>query len=694
MTPTPHLTHFRRALLSGLVLLLALLAAQACGTEESGPTTQGLFQLQAGADADLYIVPFPNQLRVTAQGTLDLARLAKGQPALIQRYLDELAKNTLGGFALNAGAYFRFDAPIDPACLPASAADTVKPGAQVRWLNIDKASPDYGKAIPVEVRFSETEGLYIGGNNLSVLPIAGMTLRPATTYAVLLTDGICDLQGGPVQPAADFTLMLKDETPEADPHRRAHATFAPLRAFLKEQGLTGLIAAAVFKTGRPTAIAEEARRAVLALAAPTGDKLEATGDLASAYEIHGTYSAPNFQSGTAPYMDPKDGGDIKTDSTGKPQIARTESMRFALSIPKGTMPASGWPVVLYAHGTGGSYRSFVEDGTADRLAEVKDSSGKVLANLAVVSIDQVLHGPRGGSSASPESTFFNVLNPAASVHNVVQAGIDNFSLLRMITGLTATSIPWKKGYIRTGSLTFSPALKFDASKVYFLGHSQGGLTGPVALAFESGFKGAVLSGAGGGAIQSLLEKTEPSSLKSVMELAVKEKVDRFHPLLNLIQQLLEPADPLNYARLLQREPPQGQTPRHLLLTEGIVDHYTPNVTTEALALAVNVPLVGTVYRPVPALDQFGVKAVTGPVAGNISTSSGSVTGGLCQFKARTASPAKTCKSDADCEDGDYCSSGQCLEDGHFVIFRVNDAIQVYTRFLGTLARDGLPVIQP
>ena len=44
------------------------------------------------------------------------------------------------------------------------------------------------------------------------------------------------------------------------------------------------------------------------------------------------------------------------------------------------MPASGWPVVLYAHGTGGNYLSFVSGGVAERLAR---------AGLASVGVDQV-----------------------------------------------------------------------------------------------------------------------------------------------------------------------------------------------------------------------------------------------------------------------------------------------------------------
>ena len=123
-----------------------------------------------------------------------------------------------------------------------------------------------------------------------------------------------------------------------------------------------------------------------------------------------------------------------------PKPARLEELRFAVSIPKGTMPEGGWPVVLYAHGTGGNYRTFVDEKLAEEVSEIKDDQGQVLTRLAMISIDQNLHGPRG--TESPDSVFFNPQNPAASVHNVVQGGIDAYSLLRMVRELKMSRVVW------------------------------------------------------------------------------------------------------------------------------------------------------------------------------------------------------------------------------------------------------------
>ena len=677
------------------LLLSAALILAACEPDEEEllSTVSGLYQIGGARDSEYYALPFPNELRRTSTGSVDMGNMADNLNPLLKIYFDEMAKNPTGGFALNGAIYFRFDGLIETACLPASATDSLKAGASVSLVNIDKASIDYGKRIPVEMKFSTEKGLFIGANSLAVLPVPGFVLRPDTMYAALITDSLCDEIGAPIMAASDFRQLLSGTAPTESRLTAAHTTYAPLRAYLQDKGLTGVISAAMFRTGKPTDIARLARDVVLGLPAPTADKMEVAYDGINYYEIHGTYQAPNFQSGTVPFLNVKDGGGIKVDAAGKPIVAFTETMRFSLSVPKnGKMPSSGWPVVLYAHGTGGSYRTFITNYTAERLADIKDSSGHDLAQIAVVGIDQNMHGPRGNNT-SPEITFFNFQNPAASVHNVVQAGVDNYSLVRLIKGLTASSLEWGSKGTGKGTLTFSPALKFDPKKIFFMGHSQGGLTGPVPLAFESEIKAAVLSAAGGGAIYSLLEKSAPTPVITLLEAALGESADRFHPMLSLIQWLLEPADPANYAPLMIKEPPKGKAPVHLLLTEGLVDNYTPNLTTEALAVAAGVPQVGTVLKKVESLKLAGLDAAASPVSGNITSQGQSATGGLVQFTSVPFKSGKSCTKTSDCSGG-YChSTGKCHNDGHFVVFHVAEAKRMVSHFFGTMARDGTPTIK-
>lgn len=683
------------------VLILSLGAG--CDIESIEVAT-ALFEVATGPTQDLYALPFPNDLRLRSDGTIDLARLGVWKKKdLIQLYLAQVAKGGgMGGFALNAAAYFRFNTALELLTLPKDSQASMQDNSSVIWVNIDPASPGYGQRVPVRVKFTRDRRCangdpsmeYIGDNHLAVLPVYGFPLAPSTRYAVLLTEALADENGDPIMPDADFSPLLLDQAPSQPSLLAAHVIYAPLRAYLKKQGLTGIISAAVFTTGAPAAISQRAREVVYLSAAPTAADLVVARDAGEYFELNGTYKAPNFQAGTPPYASPTEGGEILLDNKGYPKVARIETLRFALSIPRAVMPAAGWPLVIYAHGTGGSYRTFMENDVAKKLANVKDSKGQTIANMAVVGIDQNIHGTRVPPYTSPDIWFFNFQNPAAAVHNVVQAGIDDYALLRMVKGLTAKSVPWGKGSGKSGSLTWDPGIKFDPTKIYFMGHSQGGLTGPVFLAFEPEVKGAVLSGAGAGAVLSLLGKTKPISIPAMVEAAIGDKpIDEFHPVLNLIQQMLEPAETANYGRMLIRYPAQNVGPKHIYLSQGFVDHYTPIDTTDALAAAIGLPLVAPVQRKIAALELSGIQSTVTPVMANLLAGSTKVTGGVLQYKSSPSTPAKVCSSDTDCKAGDYCAEGgACHDDGHFVIYNDARAVRQYTQFLATMARDGVPTI--
>ena len=84
--------------------------------------------------------------------------------------------------------------------------------------------------------------------------------------------------------------------------------------------------------------------------------------------LRGHYG-PNlvFQRGESPYS-AQGSGDFETGPDGTPRQQRTEPIRFALTLPLTPMPEGGYPIAIYAHGTGGDYQSFIRDRTAEALA--------------------------------------------------------------------------------------------------------------------------------------------------------------------------------------------------------------------------------------------------------------------------------------------------------------------------------------
>ena len=580
-----------------------LIVLAACGSSSS-PATTALFD---PAGDDFYALPFPNDLRRHADGSLDLSGLPAKTP-IVEKY--RAAAETLDGFGLNETIFARFSGPLDPASLP-DPTGSMQPDASVYLVDLAT-----GRRVPVIVHFHADAHGTMGANSVSARPYPGFSLAEGATYALAITNRVRDAAGAPVEAAATFVPGDK------------------LTAWLAANP-DDVVSAAVFTTQHATQIVPALRKGVLAAPAPvaTGVQIVKTTGFTL---VTGTYQAPNFQSGEVPYSN--GGGDIVVGSDGAAVVQRMEPIRFAMTTPLTPMPATGWPIVLYQHGTGGDWESFIDDGTAGRL---------VGQGLAVISMDQVLHGPRN-PGGDPSVDFFNVGNPLAIRDNILQGTADAFAQLRAAQGFA----------IPDGADT----IKIDPDKVYFFGHSQGSETGPGFVAFEPTLKGAVMSGCSGLVYLAVIYKTMPSNIAGAVEALIRdEPYDEDNPTLAFLQMWMEHSDPANYARLMVREPVAGVAPRNIFQSEGFTDTYAPNPGIEAFATAIGGDLVKTVdEQDVPGIDLRGRAVVAPPITGNVDA----VTAVLAQYKQKAGS------------------------DGHFVVFDIAAAQQQSSQFLGTLARTG------
>jgi dienelactone hydrolase len=630
------------------ILLLALGAA---GCDPAGSAT-ALFQVpRDGVPQEFYALPFPSDVRRDDAGH----PMMDGYPRpveIIGRYVDAVA--SLDGFGTNGAIFTRFSAPIDEATLPTPEASVDDPTSSVYLVDVDPDSPTRGQRWPLRFRFQTYAGWTIGDNWLSALPYPGFPLADGTTYALVITDRVRAAGGGVVEPDVDWLRVrntsLSAGVPEAA-IARAQERYRPLWEYLDEPGgdeRADVVSAAVFTTQRATAIMGRLRARIWGLPAPVArDVVEIGGEGPDFIMFEGAYDAPNFQTGTVPYRSVSDGGDIVDDTDGLPKVQGTEPIRFSFTIPRGPMPASGWPVVLYAHGTGGDYRSYLADRTAARLAQ---------QGLAVISIDQVLHGPRN-PGGDPELDFFNFQNPYAARNNPIQGAVDDFSLLRLVLEF--------RYQVAKGSQVPYPQVRFDPARISFFGHSQGGLTGPPFLAYEPRVQGAVLSGAGGSLYYALLHKTEPVDVAGLVAgIVLDNPLDEFNPVLALLQTWIERSDTVNYGPLLTRQPVLGADgqrlrPKAIYQSMGLVDHFTPVPNIETLAVAIGGNLVGPELEPIEGLALRHRDVRTAPVEGNVD----GTTAILAQYRA---------------------SGG----DGHFVVFNVPAAQRQSAQFLGTLAARG------
>lgn len=655
----------------------------ACGSGSEGSSSgapgraaRSVFVVPASLDAlsdkAFFDHPFPSDLRKDANGAI----VFKGFPnpsalPLLAQYV-AATDGLLKGFSPAAAVALRFDAPIDPSSLPADPPATLARDAAVQIVDVDPASPERGQRRLAQLHWQEAEGVYWPSNTLAVMPMLGRPLRGKTRYAVVVTNKLRAASGAAVATAADLEEVL-ERAPVTDRARAAHDLYAPAVSELASAGVVAadIVHLAVFTTDDPTAETFAAMDDVAtSVPAPTAKDWQRRDDTGELVVYEGTYGpSPNYQAGAIPFRKPADGGGFVLEN-GRPKLQGTFDLRFALAVPDEQacpVPAGGYPIVLYSHGTGGDYRSFVDDGTARAAAQ---------KCLATMGIDQIFHGTRPGAPAEDdpqrETTtqllFFNLDNVLAARTSNRQSAIDVVQQARLFSE-THVAVP-------AAASKSGQAIGFDGSKVMFFGHSQGGLNGPLFLAGSSLARGGVLSGAGSDLALNLLEKTKPVDVAAAFRILVglgdpeaATELNIFHPVMTLVQTLVDAADPLNYGGFIVRSPRPGNAAKSIYQTEGIGhdgtgDSYAPPHGIEALSVAIGLPRQLPGVRAVVEAQWAGIADITVPAEGT----SGNLAGGTASGVLAQFAPA----------------AGR---DGHFVVFNDPKARGQAASFLANLAAD-------
>lgn len=623
--------------------------------DETGDVTAHFRVPRGQDDKDYFRLPYPNDIRLKA-GRPDLTGFPTPGSDLIgfdlvdrwARYLEQ----TGTGYSVYPTVTFRFSGEVD--------FDSMKLSGATRFTDITPGEDnDIGHAWSGTTARSQ----YVCPHSFGFRPATGAPLKPGHTYAVMITNTVKAKDGKPIVVSPDLTAVLGATDP-GGPLSAAWTAYAPLRTWAasKSFSLGTLVNAAVFTVGRTTDIATKLAPAVAAAPAPTATSWVKCGAAPSPCaqatdaracpaaedpafdELHALVTLPLFQKGNLPFLEPADGGDFVLDGSGQPVPQGSTQVCMALTVPKGTMPANGWPIVVYGHGTGGSFRSHITEGVAARLANI-DGATKV----AVLGFDQVGHGTRrGASTAAPQTVFFNFPNPAAARGNVLQGAADQMSLVRFVKGLTlaANASP-------TGA-----EIRFE--RIVFWGHSQGATEGSIAMPYTPDVAAAVFSGVGGSLIDSLLNKKSPVNLAAIAPAVLSElpvNVNSVHPALSLFQNAIDPADPLDHAGAIVKAE-AGPLGKHVFVPYGQADTYSPPATQLAYVAAAGL-VIAQHPASVATPDDLLRAPVAVPVAGTTFTT-----------VVRQ-----------------YTPNGY---DGHFVVFRDADAKANADRFIADAVNGVVP----
>ena len=627
------------------------------------------FTLPVSALPNFLDVPFPSDVYLGANHLVTEnipaidAVITQGSALLTH----ELAK--ANGFSRISPALFWIDdaasgnpAAVDKTTLPAS--ETACASATSSVFLVDLAPASGGPTLlHCRARYHD-DGAKAARPGLGIGPARGLLLEEGHAYAAVLTSRVKDASGKPLAPSVDFQDAVNSKRSDANAklYQAAVAKVkTALASALASDGAT-IVAVAPYTTGSPSSQLFTLRDKVETQPAPTlawdaatmapmgavkfaggatapagyAATLDALLGPAPVKNADGTdssdasltqvahdkiaslgtavFTAPNYLQAKAGGNNTADNATFNLDASGNivpDPTTPTAKIWATISIPVGTMPASGWPVVIAQHGLGQS-RSFVMS-----LANTYAARG-----WATVAIDSVTFGARapeamyqvdltntfvadpgatytgpdgfadlvGANAIAAGSTngatdFFGGLKNLGAIRDQLrQAMIDAVELVKMVRANPDVSP------LAIGGAT----PKLDGTKIVYIGNSLGAMEAVGAAALEPNVKAWALN-VGGGGIFTELASHGPTVASFFLEAGGEyfglqnDTLDEAHPLVVVAQNLVEPGDPIVYAPFLITTPHSlvgaATKPRNILQVEVIYDELVSNEADEALARA-------------------------------------------------------------------------------------------------------------
>ncbi|MEO8874533.1 MAG: hypothetical protein ABI461_03015, partial [Polyangiaceae bacterium] len=495
--------------------------AAACSSSSSPPPigTSAAFDIEADFTSPdhFYDFPYPSDLRLSPTG----GPIASAFPNPASNHLVSGLQKIVGdrsGFPVISVAYFHFTAPL--ADRSPEDVITADPTSPILLMDVDAKSDERGKLFPVVAVTMPTDN-YTADNVLGVAPRPGIVLKPKRAYAFVIRRELKDQAGALLGVAPTLGNLASGGTPSSAHGAAAKTSFDPLWATLKQIHLdaSDVAAATVFTTGDVVAdlsalsekIAQKYPSTITDLVInPTGG---ATNDRMC--EVLGKISLPQFQGGTPPF---DTDGLFVSGADGLPIVQRTETVPVAITLPKGQpMPADGYPLLLFLHGSGGVSTAAIDRGTWRPTNNQADCAPGAPLDIwnGVSGCNTPQQGPAyvispfglaTAASALPvnperlpnadETAYLNFNNLAAFRDTFRQGVIEQRIFLDALEKLTVdpalvascTGLSLPAG---------APAYKFSLANLVVQGQSMGGMYTNLISAVEPRVKASVPTGAGG-----------------------------------------------------------------------------------------------------------------------------------------------------------------------------------------------------
>jgi len=663
-------------------MALVLLGALAVGCGESStsapappsasvPTGDVEVQMDFSRAGGLYDAPFPSADLQMTDGHVDVSRFSNpNHIAIVDQSLALLARDA-DGFGVSTATYFSLTGAIDPTQLPDVFA-SVTPEAHAFLISIDDHQP-----VPVHADFVEDGGPFGAPNLLSLLPYQGVPLKPKTRYAAVVCAELLDSTGRRLRVAPAVEDLAANRVPASFSDTQRDDYLAGYRAAAGASKQCTVAGLAVFTTGAPAEGMSVFTTDVLQRPLPT-PRAFTPNEVFDGYCVYSTtIDMPDYQQGDAPYA--MSGGDWQVDANGKPLPPHYETSNLVVTVPRTAMPENGFPIVSFVRTGAGGDRPLVDRGVQPKTGAPAITPGTGPAQefarvgWAGIQVDGPLGGLRNTTHGNEDFLIFNVFNVAALRDNVRESALEMVVLSHIIDGLQ----------LDTHDCPGAPAVAtFDRSHRALMGHSMGATISPLTIAVDPRLQAVILSGEGGSYIENVLYKILPLHVLPLAEQLLHygtRPVVENDPALSLVQWAAEPSDPPIYTDFVIRHPQYRDTPAHVLMLQGIVDHYILPDIANASSLSFGLDLAGTAIDDpsnpqltgqtsiLTVLPLSGRHQIQYPVSCNVTVGSGCATGVLTQHP------------------------GDGIEDGHEVVFQTEPPKDQYRCFLQTLL-SGAPTV--
>jgi hypothetical protein len=653
-----------------LLLVLVVAAGAACGEERS---TRLILDLDGDLTtaATFFDSPLPSDLRLDPDGHPDF----RGFPNPNDNDLITGLLSTVGDhpkWPVVPVAWLRFSGPLAPRAPDVNAPIPAEASAPALLVDVDPASPERGRLFPLVAEAGVRDD-YRGDDLLALAARPGFVLAPERRYAFVVKRNWGDATGAPLGVARALADLAAGRTPAGRRGEAARALYAPLWETLATIGVRAedVAAATVFTTGDVVADTSRVAGALAARYTVTLRDLAIDPDDGAAHERYcelvGKVTYPQFQHGAPPFNDE---GLFDTADGGLPSKQRDEEAPFRITLPKGEMPAAGFPLVVYFHGSGGTSSNVVDRGPE---ANPKGfGPAHVFAGVGVATAASALPVNPERLRDAGETAYLNLSNLAAMRDTFRQGVVEQRLFLDALTRLTIppSVVAGCPGVTLPAGAS---AFKLDTSRLIASGQSMGGMYTNMIAATDPRYRIAVPTGAGGFWSYFITETTLIADVDVLLGTIFGTAPPTFlYPYMHLFQLANEAADPMVYMPRLSRRPLDGHPVRPVYEPVGETDSYFPTTVYDAMVLAYGHEQAGPEVWPTmqPALALAGLDGILPyPIAQNLTSADGTrYTGVVVQ----------------------YPTGGKL--DGHQIYSQVDGVKTQYACFVSSFLRTGVATV--